>query len=163
MAPARNLFLKIWEKSENSMIFSEESSRIIHKISNIELFELGQMISTVQCHSCFKPMPEGLAFCSCGMCLRPDEATIRRIHARFQTLIVPYCFARINRSSGKQCGETQWQQDLWKAVDAKRGAKKHDKATITISRTEIRSQPMDGQKNTIRPETNSNDFGSSWN
>ena len=67
-------------------------------------------------------------------------------------LIIPYYFARINRSRGKKYGETQWQQDHWKAVDAKRGAKKQNKATITIrwqqdESTEILSSPIDGQKN----------------
>ena len=63
--------------------------------------------------------------------MRDDEATIRRIRARFQTWMVPYYLARINRSRSKKHGESQWQQDHWKAVDAKRGAKKHNKATIT--------------------------------
>ena len=35
------------------------------------------------CHSCFKHLPEGLVFCSCGKCLRLDETTIKRIRARF--------------------------------------------------------------------------------
>ena len=117
---------------EKSMIFSEESSRIIHELGNIELCESGQMSSTVQCHSCFKHLPEGSDFSSCGVCLRHDEATIGRVKARFQTLIVPYFFARVDRSRSKKHDETQWQQDHWKAVDAKRGAKTHDKATNTI-------------------------------
>ena len=54
-------------------------------------------------------MPEGLAFCSCGDCL-----------------------ARMNRSRGKKHGETQWQQDHWKALDARRGAWKNYKGTIVI-------------------------------
>ena len=41
-------------------IFSEESRRIIHELGNLELYELGQKSRTVQCHSCYKPMPEGL-------------------------------------------------------------------------------------------------------
>ena len=119
-AHARNLFWKIWKSRKLHDIFSEESSRIMHVLGNIELYELGQMSSTVQCYSCFKHMPEGLAFCSCGMCFRPDEATITRIKGRFQTLIVPCYFARINRSRGKKRGETLWQHDHWQAVDAKR-------------------------------------------
>ena len=39
-------------KQENSTIFSEESRRIIHEMGNIELYELGQMTSTVPCHEC---------------------------------------------------------------------------------------------------------------
>ena len=65
------------------------------------------------------------------MCLRPGEATMERIRTRFQTLIVPYYLARINRSRGKKHGETQWQQDHWKAMDARGGAKKHKKEEAT--------------------------------
>ena len=52
---------------ENSMIFSEESRRIIHELGNIELHESGQTSSTIQCQSCYKHMPEGLKFCICGI------------------------------------------------------------------------------------------------
>ena len=62
-------------KPENSMIFSEESSRIIHELGNIEVYEIGQMSNTTHCHSCFKHMSEGLAFCPCGTSFRPDDAT----------------------------------------------------------------------------------------
>ena len=62
-----------------------------HEMGNIELFELGQISRTVQCHSCLKHLPEGLAFCSCGVCLRADEATMKRINARFfDSTLVPY-------------------------------------------------------------------------
>ena len=92
------------------------------------------MFSTIQCHiHASSTCREGPAFCRCGMCLRPDEATTRRIHARFQTLIVPYCFARINRPKGKKCCESQWPQHQWKVVHTTRGANKRGRDTITIS------------------------------
>ena len=85
------------------------------------------------------------------MCLRPDDATIERIRAKFQALIVPYYLARLSRSRGKKHGETQWQQDHWKAMDVRRGAKKHNKDTITIRWQQDEkyrnSQQADGQKN----------------
>ena len=54
-------------KQENSMIFSEESKRIIHEQGNIGL------------HEALKHLPEGQKFCMCGIYLRPDEDTIRKI------------------------------------------------------------------------------------
>ena len=81
-------------KPENSTKFIKESSRIIHEMGNMELFELRQISETTQ-----------------------DEETIQRIKARFQALTVPSCFAHINRSRGKKHGEAQWQQDHWKAMD----------------------------------------------
>ena len=62
-------------KTKKTIKFSEESSRIILAKGNIELYDLGHVTRTVQCHSCRKHLPEGLAFCSCGVCLRPGEAT----------------------------------------------------------------------------------------
>ena len=90
------------------------------------------MSSTIQCHSCYKHLPEGRKFCICGICLRPDEDTMRKIEARSKTLIVPHHFARINRSRGEKCGDSQWQRDHWKAKDATRAAIKNGKETITI-------------------------------
>ena len=52
---------------ENSLMFSEESRRIIHELGSIELHELGQTSSTIQCQSCYKHMPEGLRFRICGI------------------------------------------------------------------------------------------------
>ena len=74
-----NQSLKIWERQEKSIKFSEESSRTIHELGNIELHELGQISRIVQCQSWFKHEPEGLIFCTSGMCLRPDEKHIPRI------------------------------------------------------------------------------------
>ena len=76
-------------KPQNSLIFRKESSRI-HEMCDMELYDLGQMTRTVQCHSCWKHLPEGLAFCSCGVCLRLDWATIQK------DLSKSYCVARIN-------------------------------------------------------------------
>ena len=47
------------EKAEKSIKFSEESSRTIHKLSNVELHELGHTSRTVQCQSCLKQIREG--------------------------------------------------------------------------------------------------------
>ena len=63
---------------------------------------------------------------------RLSSTWYKRISARFQALTVPYYLARVNRPRGKKHGETQWQQDHWKAVDARRGAWKHNKGTIVI-------------------------------
>ena len=43
---------------EKSIKFSEESSRIIHEMDNVELYELGEV--SVHCQSCLKHIPEGL-------------------------------------------------------------------------------------------------------
>ena len=84
-----NPIIEDLEKTGKSIKFSEESSRTTHELGNIEMHELGQISRTVQCQSCLKHVPEGLIFCSCGICLRPDEEPIQRIKARFEAMIVP--------------------------------------------------------------------------
>ena len=116
------------------MIFTEESSRVIYEMGNVELFELGQISMTVQCHFCLRHVPQGLKFCGCGVSLRLDEGTINRITARCQALVSPYYVARMG-SRGKKHGEAQWQQDHYKAMDAKRRAAwKNNKHTTMSSR-----------------------------
>ena len=124
------------------MRFREESSRIIHEMGNIELYELGQMTRTVQCYSCWKHLPEGLAFCSCGVCLRSDEATIKRIKARFQDLIVPYrSMAKLsgNKIIGKQWTPEEEHGNVVRTLLTSGGTR--------MRSTEILSMPMDGRKN----------------
>ena len=107
---------------------------MIYEMGNVEMFELGQISMTVQCHSCLKHVPEGLKLCGCGVRLRPDEETINKIRARFQALIVPYYLTQVKRSRGKKHGEAHWQQDHHTAMDAKGGAWKNNKHTSVLSR-----------------------------
>ena len=133
-------------KTGNSMIFSEESRRIIHELDNLELYELRQKSSTIQCHSCWKHMHE-------------------------ETLIVLHYVARINRSTNKKCGESQWRRDHWKAKDATRAAIKNGKDTITI-RWQQDEQYRESQmahgwtgeycKHLIYPKTIDVDYMATW-
>ena len=90
------------EKPEKSIKFSEESSRTIHELGNIECHEMGEISRTVHCHSCLKHILEGLIFCSCGICLRADEEQTQRIKGRFEAMIVPCYLARVKYSRGKR-------------------------------------------------------------
>ena len=85
-----------------------------------------------QSQSCLKHILEGLIFCACGICLRPEEKHIERIKTRFQANILPYHLPRVNYSRGKRHGEAQWQRDQSKAMNARRGAgrKGHDSIVI---------------------------------
>ena len=51
----------------------------------MELFELKQIPVTSQCHSCWRHLPEGLTFCECGVCLRPDEEFINRVKSKISS------------------------------------------------------------------------------
>ena len=60
--------------SKGKMIFSEESSRAVYEMGNMELIELRQTSTTIQCLSCLKHVPQGLNTCQCGVWLRPNKA-----------------------------------------------------------------------------------------
>ena len=131
-AHTRSLFGKIRENPGNSVIFSAESRRIIHSLGNIELYELGQMSSTIQFHSCFKHLPEGLksVFAECvsdqtKIHLEKIKHDFKRwlCHTTLPSLIVPKAKSAVN-PSGKM--------NHSKAVDATRAAKTHGHKTITI-------------------------------
>ena len=86
------------------MIFGEESSLAIYEICNRELFELGQI-----CEYSVSFLLEAPARGIEILWMRRLSST--RIKARFQALIVPFFLARVNRSTGKKHGDSQWQQD----------------------------------------------------
>ena len=76
--------------SKGKMIFSEETSRAIYEMGNMELIELQQTSATIQCPSWLKHEPEGLNMCQCGVWLRPNQSTMERIRAAFAALKTPY-------------------------------------------------------------------------
>ena len=59
--------------SKGKMIFSEETSRAIYEMGNMELIDLKQTSATIQCLSCLKHVPEALNMCQCGVWLRPNS------------------------------------------------------------------------------------------
>ena len=66
--------------SKGKMIFSEESSRAIYEMGNMELIELRQTSATLQCPSCLMHVPEGLNMCQCGSSFCSVENTILSYH-----------------------------------------------------------------------------------
>ena len=46
--------------------------------------------------------------------------------------MVRYHLARVNYSRSKRHGEAQWKKDHWKAIDARRGARRKDHDSIVI-------------------------------
>ena len=104
---------------EDNMIFSEESSRVIYEMGNMELFELRQTTDTIQCHSCLRHIPRELKFCE-G--LSPSR---RRYNKQNQRQIPSFdgslYIAIVNRSREQNAQKKQqWQEDLRKAMDVKR-------------------------------------------
>ena len=125
--------IRIDLKKKGDIIFSEESSRAIYEMGNLELIELRQASATVQCLSCLKHVPEGLNMFLCGFWLRPNQDTMNRIKARFEASTAPYYRATF-QSRGRKNGHNQWRKDHGRAVDAKRGAMKRGDHPSILSR-----------------------------
>ena len=97
---------------------------------NIELFELGQVSTKIQCPSCAKYWPEGL-LCTCGICLRPSKEQKRKMKDQFEILSIPQYIVKKNCSRGAKHGRTQEQYDHFKANESTRHAKKKYLLSIT--------------------------------
>ena len=72
------------------MIFSEESSRAINEVGNMELVELRQTSATIQCLPCLKHVPKRMNVCQCGVWFRPNQSTMDRVGTAFAALKTPY-------------------------------------------------------------------------
>ena len=103
---AQNPFVTICRKKGN-MIFSEESSRAIYEIGNMELVELRQTSAAIQCPSCLKHVPEGLNMCPCGVWLRSNQSTMDRIRAASTALKTSYYRTSVILSRGRKSGHSQ--------------------------------------------------------
>ena len=60
-------------REDGNLTFSEDPRRIISQMGKVKLIELGITKATVQCQVCYRHVLEGIIFCQCGYCLRPDE------------------------------------------------------------------------------------------
>ena len=60
------------------------------EIGEIELYDLGDVSKKTQRPSCSKSWPEGLLYCTCGVCLRPAPEQKRKIKSEFDVLSIPY-------------------------------------------------------------------------
>ena len=61
-----NSIINDLKKKCKSNTFSEVSRCIIKEMINIELYELGETIRTIQCLSCLNYSKEGTVYCLCG-------------------------------------------------------------------------------------------------
>ena len=89
--------------ARNLFLKKWKTRKLWSSAKNIELYELGQISGTVQCRS-----------------------------YAWSTYRMDWPSVLVARSRGKKHGETQWQQDHWKVMNARRVAWKHKKGTIVI-------------------------------
>ena len=116
------------ELSKNNMIFSEESSRAIYEMGNMELIELRQTSATMQCLSCLKRVPKGFNMCQCGVWLRPNQNTMDRLRTAIAALKKLISCLR-NHFKRKE----KWSQPMavW-IIKKSHGSKKRSTETLQI-------------------------------
>ena len=79
--------------AEDKMVFSEESTRAIFEMGNVELIELKK--SSMQCPSCLHHVFEGTFSCMCGKLIRTQQRCDEpdsRSHRSSQGTILPHVF-----------------------------------------------------------------------
>ena len=54
---------------------SDESKAMIREMGNVELFELGETIPSVQCSGCLLSWNQGIVYCTCGHLLKESETS----------------------------------------------------------------------------------------
>ena len=112
------------------MIFSEESSRAIFEMGNVDLIESKK--TSTKCPSCLQHVFEGTTTCTCGKWLRPNKNVMDRIKAAFEALKALYYRTSPTITRGCKCGPNPWQQHHHNAREALRSATKGDRKYISI-------------------------------
>ena len=100
------------------MVFSQESSRAIFEMGNVEPIELKK--SSIQYTSCLHHGFEGTLICMCGKLIRSNTDMMNQVTEAFEILKAPYYRTSLIVTRGSKCGPNPWQQHHHKARDALR-------------------------------------------
>ena len=92
--------------AKDKMVFSEESSRAIFEMGDVEL--IGLKKSSIQCPSCLHHVFEGTYICMCGKLIRPNKDVVNRIKEAFEALKAPYYRTPMIVTGGSRCGPNPW-------------------------------------------------------
>ena len=87
--------------------FSEEPKKTFQKLGKIELFELGDVFTKIQCPACAMYWPGGLLYGTCGICFRPSKEQKRKIKDHLEILSIRHCVVKRTSSRGAKHGRSQ--------------------------------------------------------
>ena len=100
---------------------------MIHKLGNVELFELCETIPKVQCSQCLLYWNQGMNNCTCGQFLVESESRRRCNKLRLDALSFPHYVMKKGRCHGARHGKTEEQKEYHIASNAwKRCCKRVD-------------------------------------
>ena len=99
---------------------------MIRDMGNVELFELCETISEVQCSECLLFWNQGIVYCICGHLLRENKSS-RRIHRwQLDILSIPNFVIKKGRLHGNRHGKIEAQKEHFIALNLrKRRVKKN--------------------------------------
>ena len=107
--------------------FSKNSKAMIRELCNVELFELCETISKVQCSHCLLYWNQGIVYCTCGQCLIDSESRRKFNKLRLDALSIPNYVITKGHTHGARHGKTEVQKEYHLAWNAwKRCFKKVD-------------------------------------
>ena len=94
------------QQSNACIPFSEKSKKMIEDMVNVELFELFETISKVQCSECLLYWNQGIVYCTCGHLLGETKSS-RRIHQwQLDILSISNYVIKKERPHGNPHGKT---------------------------------------------------------
>ena len=91
--------------------FSEKSKKMIRDMGNVELFELCEIISKVQCKECPLYWNQGIVYCTCGHLLKDSEASRGILQWTLDLLSSQNYEIKKVRPHGHRFGKTKEQED----------------------------------------------------
>ena len=91
--------------------FSDESKAMIREMGNVELFELCETISIVQCSECLLYWNQGVICCTCGHLLVESESSQNFSQWRLDAFSIPLCVIKKGRPHGARHGKTDAQKE----------------------------------------------------
>ena len=107
--------------------FSKISKAMIRELGNVELFELCETITKVQCSHCLLYWKQGIVYCTCRQCLIDGESRRKFQKLRLDALSFPHYVIKKGPTHGARHGKNEVQREHHLAWNAwKRCCKKVD-------------------------------------
>ena len=91
--------------------FSDESKVMIRDTGNVELFELCETISKLQCSECLLFWNQGIVYCTCGQFLVESEASQHFHQWRLDAFSIENYVIKKGRPRGARHGRTEAQKE----------------------------------------------------
>ena len=98
--------------------FSKNSEETIRELGNVELFELCETFSKIQCSHCLLNWIQGIVYCTCGKCLIDSESRRKFNKLGLDALSIPNNVIKKGRSHGARHGKTEEQKEYHIAWNA---------------------------------------------